>query len=98
MFLRCKVRRKDGKQHRYLSSSRHLDQVAYNGAEVLAHVIVTGFVRLYATYFVGGPRHEDVRAPLARIPEVRPAHPHEPIAGLLDVGGMPGFSTVDANL
>ena len=36
--------------------------------------------------------------PPARVPAVRPAYPHKSIPGLLDVGGMPSFSAVDADL
>src|ERR1700745_1306693 len=77
---------------------RQGDRVANNGAEVLAHVVVPRFMRLYATYLVGGPRHQDESALMARIPAVRPAHPHEPVARLFDVGRMPGFPTIDADL
>src|ERR1700736_7022738 len=33
-----------------------------------------------------------------RIPAVRPAHPHEPLTRRLDMGGLPGFTAVDADL
>src|SRR5215469_1681346 len=77
---------------------RQGDRMANNRAEVLAHVVVARFMRLYTTYLVGGPRHQDESALLARIPAVRPAHPHEPVARLFDVGRMPGFPAVDADL
>src|ERR1700747_2697411 len=77
---------------------RQGDRMANDGAEVLAHVVVSRFTRLYATYLVGGPRHQDESALLARIPAVRPAHPHEPVARLFDVGRMPGFPAIDADV
>ena len=76
-------------------TSRHS---SHNGAEVLAHVVVPRFMRLYATYLVGGPGHEGVRALLAHIPAVRPTHPHKPVAGLLDVSRMPSLAAVNAHL
>ena len=63
-----------------------------------AHVVVPRFMRRYATYLVGGPGHEGVRALLAHIPAVRPTHPHKPVAGLLDVSRMPSLAAVNAHL
>src|SRR2546428_702612 len=74
----------------------HRDRVAGDGAEVLAHVVVTRLARLHAADLVGGPRHQSVSPSLVHIPAVRPAHPHETIARLLDMGGVPTLAAVDA--
>src|SRR6478672_8436474 len=76
---------------------RHGDRVTHDGAKVLTHVVVPRFARLHASYLVGGPRHQGVCALLVRIPAVRPAHPHEPVARLLDVSGMPDLPAIDAD-
>src|SRR5216683_3701513 len=72
--------------------------MAGDGAEILAHIVVARLPRLHAADLVGGPRHQVVLAPPARIPAVRPAHPHEALARRFDMGGVPGLAAVDADL
>src|ERR1700712_324440 len=76
----------------------HRDRVAHDGAEILAHVVVARLAGLHAAHLVRSAGHQAKGALLARVPAIRPPHPHEPVARLLDMGGVPGLPAVRADI